>query len=119
MQWLAAIASSLALAIAASQAHAQICLHPPSPQGLPGLSGVPQWLTSTADAPPADPTFRNFVSDARWGDAPFEALYPVGAADNPDSAHYRIMLDPTANTLTVSIQSADGSGATTTADFAC
>ncbi len=109
----------LALCGSVTSAHAQICFHPPNPIGLPGLGvAMPQWPVGTTNAPATDPNLRNFVSDARWGDAPLEALYAVKPADPGDSAHYRVMFDPTTNKIAVSLQSVDGSGATTTSDFA-
>jgi hypothetical protein len=112
---LALLLSCSALALEVSSARAQICIHPPNAIGLPNYAAntVPAWtIGSTAPG--------NLVSDPRWGDAPLEALYPTTTAAQTitDTAHYRVIMNPSHTQLTVSIQTTDGSGATTNADFA-
>jgi hypothetical protein len=81
------------LALAAPRAHAQICS--PLPVNLPGLLGAPDWFSGTS-------TQRTDLNEPRWAAAPMTSFDSdvVGSLEGA----YRIMYDPTANQLVVSMQ---------------
>jgi hypothetical protein len=83
----------LLMAAGHSRAQAQLCF--PPPHGLPGLPGAPDWWSGTTTA-------RSDADEPRWAAAPISSFDSdlVGSQEGA----YRVLYDPGANQLVVSVQ---------------
>ena len=83
----------LLMAAGQTRAHAQLCF--PSAQGVPGLAGAPDWWSTTTSA-------RTDADEPRWAVAPWSS-FDSDVVGSQEGA-YRVLYDPGANQLVVSVQ---------------